>query len=523
METNVKTDNKKTETVFNPDNNDDLNETKQSSVMSYDPYENNSVLIVKYTTDNILMLLKNGIILSWGNNTSTLGRNIKTINEAASPSEILIPCKIIEIVTGRDHVIARGENKVLFSWGKNTKGQLGIPSIDPGPNSEIHIPVLIEFFSNLPTKQIFAGGDSSFAISEGGNNLYGWGDNEKGQLGINPSSKMFPVPQLLPGSIATKSTNSLIVFCNKKGNKSYIAEISRPSNIIGESMEYFKNKMLKSQLKELNEQLELLEERENLINRRFSGMLSKEQILQSIDGLIAETTMKIKKINSAIKKLGIEKAEENLKQNDIQIKQQDQTEKEYNINLKNPNLSKEEKDQLEKMGKIIENTNEKTYQFRNKTVRDLLKFQKEKEKLTKKLTIKKAQRKLFKEIKSMASKLDISKENEENLQETKSALDKISQLSTDLYITFFENFQDLTPNSASIAASINASNKNLEELETRLKNEIIIDKGNELGLQTKDLFKSIINLSKQNNGLLDLMLNTFKFYYNYSFENQQKK
>ena len=203
--------------------------------------------------------------------------------------------------------------------------------------------------------------------------------------------------------------------------------------------------------------------------------------------------------------------------------QQDQTEKDYNINLKNPNLSKEEKDQLEKMGKIIENTNEKTYQFRNKTVRELLKFQKEKEKLTKKLTIKKAQRKLFKEIKSMASKLDISKENEENLQETKSALDKISQLSTDLYITFFENFQDLTPNSASIAASINVSNKNLEELEIRLKNEIIIDKGNELGLQTKDLFKSIINLSKQNNGLLDLMLNTFKFYYNYSFENQQKK
>ena len=334
---------------------------------------------------------------------------------------------------------------------------------------------------------------------------------------------MFPVPQLLPGSFATKNTNSLIVFCNKKGNKSYIAEISRPSNIIGESMEYFKNKMLKNQLKELNEQLELLEERENLINKRFSGMLSKEQILQSIDELIAETTAKIKKINSAIKKLGIDKAEENLKQNDIQIKQQDQTEKDYNINLKNPNLSKEEKDQLEKMGKIIENTNEKTYQFRNKTVRELLKFQKEKEKLTKKLTIKKAQRKLFKEIKSMASKLDISKENEENLQETKSALDKISQLSTDLYITFFENFQDLTPNSASIAASINVSNKNLEELETRLKNEIIIDKGNELGLQTKDLFKSIINLSKQNNGLLDLMLNTFKFYYNYSFENQQKK
>ena len=136
----------------------------------------------------------------------------------------------------------------------------------------------------------------------------------------------------------------------------------------------------------------------------------------------------------------------------------------------------------------------------------------------KKLTIKKAQRKLYKEIKEMANKLDIDKANEDYLKETKSTLEKFTALSNDLYLTFFENFEDLTSNSSSLAYSIAVSNANLENLEVRLKNEKDIDKDNELGLQTYKLFKSLIDLSKQNNGLLDLMLNTFKLYYNYSFQ-----
>lgn len=514
----------KSEQVFNPDNNDEYNEIKQNSVLKYDPYENNYVLLVKNTSDNILLLLKNGVVLSWGINSSTLGRNIKTINEAAIPCEIIIPYKIIEIATGNEHVLALGENKKVFSWGRNTKGQLGLPSISPGPNKEIHLPELIEFFNKLPAKQIFAGGDSSYAVSEGGNNLYVWGDNEKGQLGLNPNEeKIIPIPQLLRDSISENNLNSFLVFCNKKGNKSYVAEISRPANIVSESMELFNNKVLKSQLNELNNQLELLKDREDAINKRYTGTFSKEDLLKDINGLITEISAKIKKINNKIKKLGIEKTEEELAQTDKKTKEQEKIEKEVTNQLKNPNLTKEQRKQIEKIGKIIENTNEKTDQFRNKTVRDFLKAQNEKDALNKKLTIKKAQRKLYKEIKEMANKLDIDKANEDYLKETKSTLEKFTALSNDLYLTFFENFEDLTSNSSSLAYSIAVSNANLENLEVRLKNEKDIDKDNELGLQTYKLFKSLIDLSKQNNGLLDLMLNTFKLYYNYSFESTAKR
>ena len=53
----------KSEQVFNPDNNDEYNEIKQNSVLKYDPYENNYVLLVKNTSDNILLLLKKSWVI----------------------------------------------------------------------------------------------------------------------------------------------------------------------------------------------------------------------------------------------------------------------------------------------------------------------------------------------------------------------------------------------------------------------------------------------------------------------------
>ena len=65
-------------------------------------------------------------------------------------------------------------------------------------------------------------------------------------------------------------------------------------------------------------------------------------------------------------------------------------------------------------------------------------------------------------------------------------------------------------------------------IKTKKKSYIVINKKKSFKqghTHTKDFkySKSLIDLSKQNNGLLDLMLNTFKLYYNYSFESTAKR
>lgn len=90
-------------------------------------------------------------------------------------------------------------------------------------NSEKDEPSEIQTFQNIKIKQIFASGNSSFAITEGGNNLYAWGNNDAGQLGLNYERvPKIPVPKLV--DMTEKFTNDITVFQKKDGSKTFLAE-----------------------------------------------------------------------------------------------------------------------------------------------------------------------------------------------------------------------------------------------------------------------------------------------------------
>jgi alpha-tubulin suppressor-like RCC1 family protein len=128
--------------------------------------------------------------------------------------------------------------------------------------SEKDEPCEIQTFSNIKIKQVFASGNSSFAITDGGNNLYGWGDNENGQLGLNfERSKKVQVPKIV--DLGEKISNEIVVLQNKQAYKSYIAHLYRPASNVSQAMIYFINKNLyykEIELKAENEKLQLQEE-----------------------------------------------------------------------------------------------------------------------------------------------------------------------------------------------------------------------------------------------------------------------
>lgn len=71
----------------------------------------------------------------------------------------------------------------IFSWGQNQYGQLGL-----GTNGQsISTPQNIQSLQGIPFAQISTGGAHSFALTLSGA-VFGWGRNKFGQLGLNDSN-----------------------------------------------------------------------------------------------------------------------------------------------------------------------------------------------------------------------------------------------------------------------------------------------------------------------------------------------
>eukprot|EP01100_Stratorugosa_tubuloviscum_P000367 TRINITY_DN107_c0_g2_i4.p1 TRINITY_DN107_c0_g2~~TRINITY_DN107_c0_g2_i4.p1 ORF type:complete len:386 (-),score=128.27 TRINITY_DN107_c0_g2_i4:149-1255(-) len=84
------------------------------------------------------------------------------------------------IVAGGSHCLALSKNNQLYVCGSNASKQLGLHSINQNKLSTLTI---CESISHISFKQIAAGWETSFAISENGI-LFGWGCNNFNQLGI---------------------------------------------------------------------------------------------------------------------------------------------------------------------------------------------------------------------------------------------------------------------------------------------------------------------------------------------------
>jgi alpha-tubulin suppressor-like RCC1 family protein len=118
-----------------------------------------------------------GDLYAWGNNQyGQLGTG-STIS-TPTPTKVLGSVKQVE--SGADHTVALLTNGAVDAWGRNEHGQLGVVggSNHPSPTPVMGLPAGIT--------QVRVGRDHSMAI-DGSGNLYAWGRNDGGQLGVSPS------------------------------------------------------------------------------------------------------------------------------------------------------------------------------------------------------------------------------------------------------------------------------------------------------------------------------------------------
>ncbi|XP_032623522.1 E3 ISG15--protein ligase HERC5-like isoform X2 [Chelonoidis abingdonii] len=95
---------------------------------------------------------------------------------------------IVQIACGDHHSMALSKGGELFIWGQNSHGQLGVGNQIAFTDK----PQLVQELRGIPLAQIAAGGMHSLVLSLSGA-VYSWGKNDFGQLGLGDTeNKYYP-------------------------------------------------------------------------------------------------------------------------------------------------------------------------------------------------------------------------------------------------------------------------------------------------------------------------------------------
>lgn len=94
--------------------------------------------------------------------------------------------QIVQVACGYYHSLALSKASEVFCWGQNKYGQLGLGTDCKKQTS----PQLIKSLLGIPFMQVAAGGAHSFVLTLSGA-IFGWGRNKFGQLGLNDENGRF--------------------------------------------------------------------------------------------------------------------------------------------------------------------------------------------------------------------------------------------------------------------------------------------------------------------------------------------
>jgi alpha-tubulin suppressor-like RCC1 family protein len=147
------------------------------------------VVAVAAGMDHSVALKGNGTVYSWGLNTyGQLGDG--TYNQKLLAQQIPGLNNVKQVIAGWQHNVVFKNDRTVWSWGRNNNGQLG----DSTSNTRTS-PVRVKNISDLVA--ISGGEDHTLAVKPDGS-LRSWGQNDVGQLGIAAGGSQY-IPVFIPG------------------------------------------------------------------------------------------------------------------------------------------------------------------------------------------------------------------------------------------------------------------------------------------------------------------------------------
>ena len=209
------------------------------NLSSYDDYLSNYAL------------LSDGSLYAWGNNRNGqlgLGDNTSKYYAYDDNQKINIPDKISELIGLEDvtydksnritiskiSLYAITENGELYAWGDNSDGQLGIGNTD-NQTKPVKVTGITGKIKQLITFQHYHYGEAFFdyfsvyALTEDGS-LYAWGYNSKGLLGVGDKmDRNTPTKVNLPGMVKEIMHNSNSVYTILEDGSLYAWDYNTPT------------------------------------------------------------------------------------------------------------------------------------------------------------------------------------------------------------------------------------------------------------------------------------------------------
>ncbi|XP_073493603.1 probable E3 ubiquitin-protein ligase HERC6 [Phyllobates terribilis] len=159
--------------------------TNTSSLEQIYSLEAQTILDVSCGFNHSVAICNEGNIFTWGQGSEGQLGSGQLPQQSPIPRKItgLSDIRIIQISCGHFHTVALSEDSNVFSWGKNDVGQLGLGKQVPYQAS----PQLVKSVKGVPLVQVSAGGSQSFALSMLGI-VFGWGKNNAGQIGLQSNT-----------------------------------------------------------------------------------------------------------------------------------------------------------------------------------------------------------------------------------------------------------------------------------------------------------------------------------------------
>lgn len=176
------------------------------------------VLDISCYSTHLIALCKNGKVYTWGSNDyGEQGNGVEldlitdgdaTPSARLYPGEVKIDDKIVAVAAGNYVSYALAEDGDLYAWGSNFVGELGIGDKEKKYSS---VPVRVNISGKV--KAIAVGQSLAYAIMED-KTVYGWGYNNnsketnKSSLGINSNKEIIYTPVIIPINNKVKSIST---------------------------------------------------------------------------------------------------------------------------------------------------------------------------------------------------------------------------------------------------------------------------------------------------------------------------
>eukprot|EP01038_Epipyxis_sp_PR26KG_P010000 gene10000-13455_t len=164
------------------DNNELCRSGKRSTLLHVDSLETFQIFEGTLGQSFAMILSNDAKVLGWGKNDLGQLGNGNREDKLKPKLNTNINEYIIQIASGAHHSVILSKNGNIFTFGGNRKGQLG-----DGQLTSTTSPIQLLSLRHRPVISVTCGENHTMVLTAGGN-VYSWGDNSNGQLGLSDTT-----------------------------------------------------------------------------------------------------------------------------------------------------------------------------------------------------------------------------------------------------------------------------------------------------------------------------------------------